>query len=185
MLFLVWYLSAPVLNFLVTHPAEMLVDIFDTKGITRDIVARGGETYILYYPSIDGKALIVGYRRYSYGIVLLVALILAVPDINRRLRLNILLIGLAVILSAQVLRLTGLIFDHYAQHILYRGEPVYPLLYRQILHYFTKMMLRLEGHVIPVAIWVTLFIYYHWYRDFTSKKHRGRAGASEQKSARR
>jgi hypothetical protein len=163
---LLWYLLSPVLAVIVGNVGEFLVRVADWHDLTRTIDIQGDQIYVQYIPASSDQALIIGYRRFSYGIVLLIALILAVPDVRWRLRLKILLLGSAMMFSLQVFRFAALVLDHYGQHVRHLGEPIYPMLYRRLLHYADKLMLRLEGHVIPLLIWAGLYLYYQWYRRF-------------------
>jgi hypothetical protein len=162
------------LNFLVSTPAAGLVYIADWHDITQDIRVAGENTQVYFAASPDGEPLVIGYRRFSYGIVLLLALILAVTDVKVRLRLRILLVGLSLIYILQVIRVAAIVLDHYGQHVGNQGVPIYPLLYRQALHYFNKMMIRLEGHLLPVAVWAGLFLYYKWYPKYITRKRKKR-----------
>jgi hypothetical protein len=164
------------LNLVVAIPAAGLVYIADWHDITQSIRAEGENILVYFAASPDGEPLSFGYRRFSYGLVLLLALILAVPDVEMRMRLKILLIGLSVIYALQVIRLAAMVLNHYSQHVGYQGEPIYPFLYRKVLHYFNKMMLRLEGHLIPVAIWAGLYLYYKWYPRYITRKRKERGG---------
>jgi len=112
----------------------------------------------------------MNYRNLTFGAVFLVALIMAVPDVRPKMRLKILLIGLGVVFSTQVFRVSLEVFNYYGQNMLMDGESLYPVFWRKTLYQTARAMARLDGQAIPVMIWAGLYFYYLWYsRHF--RKH--------------
>lgn len=111
------------------------------------------------------------YRFASYNLPFLVALTMAVPGIGVRIRLKVIVFGLAALFLIDVLMLVVGMLGHYAT-LAVNGQPFFSATWVTILHYAERFAVRLNGEVPPLLIWAGLFFYYKWYRDL--KRHRGR-----------
>jgi hypothetical protein len=165
LIFLFWILAAPVMNTIVTAVATPIIYILDWHDVTENIRTEGDRIYFKYSPS-DGKPVVADYRRLSYNFVFLVALILAVPDVRPRMRMKILLIGLAILFPIQVSRVVIFVINHYSQHIRAGEQTLYPLIYRKFLFYSYRLQLLLDGYLTPIVIWGGLMFYYKWSQNY-------------------
>jgi hypothetical protein len=161
LVFLVWILTVPVMNTVITSLATPIIYILDWHDVTDNIRVDGDMIYFYYSPS-DGKPVVADYRRMTYNFVFLVALILAVPDIRPRLRMKILLIGLLILFPLHVFRVVIFILNHYGQYLRSGDKTLYPLLYRKFLFYSYRLQLLLDGYLTPLLIWGGLMFYYRW-----------------------
>ena len=144
--------------------------LMDTHDFTNSIGARGEYIVIDYSPSPDGKPRVTGYRVYTFNTVFLTALILAVPRINYRLKIKILIFGLIILYPIQILRLVIYVFEYYSQRMTWSsGEPVYSAFYRSLFFYSKRVLARLDGQLIPIVIWAGLYYYYKWNDDFKKR----------------
>lgn len=119
-----------------------------------------------YFPTPTGKPFAIGYRFVGYNTVLLFALIMAVPDVRHKLRLKILLLGMAILFLTHILMILAAIFNYYGSLDI-NGKPFYSWqLIRQSLYYAERLATRLNGEVPPVLIWAGLFFYYIWHQQY-------------------
>ena len=165
-----WFLTAPVVNAVLTFCGEKVVLLFDSNHITKAIDSAGKNIIVHYAPSPDGKPYVINYRNITFNTVFLLALIMAVPGVNHRLRLKIMIIGMIFLFPVQVFRLVITVFNYYGQHITRSGESLYPVVYRKGLWYTERTLARLDGQLIPVVIWAGLFFYYQWYYKYFKKR---------------
>ena len=108
--------------------------LFDSNNFTKSMYAKDKYIVINYAPSPDGKPRVTGYDIYTFNTVFLIALIMAVPGIKYKLRLKILLIGLALLFPIQLLRLVIYVFNYYGQNMrLASGERLYSTIVWQSL----------------------------------------------------
>jgi hypothetical protein len=167
--FLLWKVSAPILNKSHAFTSEIIVKILDSHNITRTIKTSGSDLIVVFYPSPDGQPLVIDSIRITYNTVFLVALIMAVPDIRPRLRLKIMLLGILILFPIQIFRITVIIFYFYSMRIQLHGDSLYPSIIMYGLHYSYEAMRRLSGMLFPAVIWAGLFYYYKWHRIFKKK----------------
>jgi len=160
-----------VLNTILTYAGEKVVFLFDGNDLTQSLTSSGRNILLVFQPS-DGKPHMLNYRNITFNFVFLMALIMAVPDINYRLRLKILLLGYAFLFPVQVTRLVVYIFNYYGQHINRDGLPLYSDFPRKALLYTNRSLQRLDGQIVPVAIWAGLYFYYKWQYKFFKKDRR-------------
>ncbi len=168
--FLFWLATTPICTPILTFCTEKIVKVFDTHGLTKGMISQGKTIALKYTPSPDGKPHFMNVRNISFNTVFLLALIMAVPDVNNKLRLKILLLGLIVLFPVQVVRLTFYVLNYYGQHIKMDGAPIYDSLWRNILFYGDLTLTRLDSMLIPVVIWAGLYYYYKWHATFQKRK---------------
>ncbi|MBU8933709.1 MAG: hypothetical protein KOO62_06845 [candidate division Zixibacteria bacterium] len=164
--FIIWTVSVPVTNAVTTFCAEKIVLLLDTNGFTHSMDTKNHNIILRYAPTPDGKPWLYNYRNLTFNTVFLIALIMAVPRTKLQVRLKILAWGLAAIFCIHVLREVITVFNYYGQHIQRHGETVYPTFWRKGLFYTERTLARLDGQIIPVAIWAALYFYYQWHREY-------------------
>lgn len=141
--------------------------LFDRLDFTKAIKAVGKYIVVAYEPAKEGKNLVLDYKGFTFNTVFLVALIMAVPNVNYKLRLKILLLGLVILYPIQVFRLVIYIFNHYCQNMRRKsGATIYPLFIHNAIGYADKVLIRIDGQIIPIVIWAGLFYYYKWHNMF-------------------
>ena len=168
--FLFWLATTPICTPILTFCTEKIVKVFDTHDFTEGMISRGKTIALKYAPSPDGKPHFMNARNISFNTVFLLALIMAVPDVNYKLRLKILLLGFIVLFPVQVVRLTIYILNYYATHMQMDGAPIYHSLWRKILFYGDLTLTRLDSMLVPVIIWAGLYYYYKWHAVFQKRK---------------
>lgn len=166
--FVVWVITTPVMAGLFAFVCEKVLFLFDSLDLTQSMMSSGRTIGLLYSPSPDGKPLLINYRVISYSTPFLVALIMAVPSVNPRVRARILLIGLLMLIPFQMFRLVILLFNHYnrmtiGDHLLYSA------FWHQVLLYADRILGRTDGTLFPLAIWAGLYFYYKWHYKFIKR----------------
>lgn len=150
--------------------------LFDRLDFTKAIKAVGKYIVVAYEPAKEGKNLVLDYKGFTFNTVFLVALIMAVPNINYKLRLKILILGLVILYPIQVFRLVIYIFNYYCLNIHKKsGATIYPLFIHNAIGYTNRVLIRIDGQIIPIVIWAGLFYYYKWHNMFM-KLRQAKAG---------
>jgi len=172
--FAVWMMLAPLMTSIIVGIAEPIVYVLDWHDLTIDIVAQ--DCYFHVFTQAGGATPIVGdFRRISFNVIFLAALVLSVPDVRLKLRLKILVIGLGILFPLHVERVVVFILNNYGQHIQQHGQSIYPVVYRKFLFYLNRVQLPIDSMLTPVAIWFGLHFYYIWNRNFMMRdKKKGR-----------
>ncbi len=143
--------------------------LFDGYDLTQSLVVEENGISIYYAPSPDNKPHRINYRKISFNSVFLLALIMAVPNVDPRLRAKILIIGFLLLFPVQILRIVLIVFNHYGQHMRMDGVNLYSDIPRKVIYYSDRIITRLDGQIIPVAIWAGLFFYYRWYPEYVRR----------------
>ncbi len=166
--YLLWSFTAPLANKVFTFIGGNVVMLFDRADYTRAIESAGRYIVVAYEPTKDGKPLTLEYKGFTFNTVFLVALIMAVPNINYKLRLKILILGLVILYPIQVFRLVVYIFNYYCLNMRRKsGDFIYPAYLHHAIGYADRVLIRIDGQIIPVIIWAGLFYYYKWHNIFT------------------
>jgi hypothetical protein len=174
--YLLWHFTAPIANKAFTFFGGNIVMLFDRLDSTKAIKAVGKYIVVAYEPAKEGKNLVLDYKGFTFNTVFLVALIMAVPNINYKLRLKILVLGLVILYPIQVFRLVIYIFNYYCQNMRKKsGATIYPLFIHNAIGYTNRVLIRIDGQIIPIVIWAGLFYYYKWHNMFM-KLRRAKAG---------
>jgi len=119
---------------------------------------------VFFHPTPDGKPLATSFKYFTFNGVFLAALILAVPKVKYKLRLKILLLGFFFLVPFQLLLFNVFVFDNYAKRMMWSSDKfVYSDFVRNSLLYGRRILMRIEGQLIPVLIWAGLFYYYRWH----------------------
>ena len=169
--YLLWHFTAPIANKPFTFLGGNIVMLFDGLDLTKAIKASGKFIVVVYEPTTDGKPLTLDYKGFTFNTVFLVALIMAVPNVDYKLRLKILLLGLVILYPIQVFRLVIYVFNHYCQNMRRKsGATIYPLFIHNAIGYTDRVLIRIDGQIIPIVIWAGLFYYYEWHKMFIKFK---------------
>lgn len=142
--------------------------LFDGAGYTKAIKSDSEFVVVAYGPRSETKMLTLEYKGFTFNTVLLIALIMAVPDVNYKLRLKILILGMVLLYPIQVFRLVIFIFNYYCQNLRRSdGATIYSSFMHNAIGYADKTLIRIDGQIIPVIIWAGLFYYYKWHNIYT------------------
>ena len=164
-----WVVTTPAVTTVLSFVSEKVVMLLDSHGLTLGMESEGRHIALHYQPTPDGKPHYMNYRNISFGTVFLLALIMAVPNVDYRLRLRILVIGYAMLFGVQVVRLVVYVFNYYGQNMTVGGESLYPVFWRKAIFFTDRTLARLDAQAIPVMIWSGLYFYYVWYDRYFKK----------------
>lgn len=169
MAFGLWVVTTPAVTTALTFVSEKVVLLLDGRGLTLGMESQGKNIILHYQPTPDGKPHLMNYRNISFGTVFLLALIMAVPKVNNRLRLKILVIGYALLFGVQVVRLVVYVFNYYGQNMTVNDQSLYPPFRRKAIFFTDRTLARLDAQLIPVIIWSGLYFYYLWFDRYFKK----------------
>ncbi len=162
--FIIWNFTKPAGTKVFAFCGGQIVKLLDSNNFTKDIITRDGEIYVFFHPTPDGKPLATSFKYFTFNGVFLAALILAVPKVKYKLRLKILLLGFFFLVPFQLLLFNVFVFDNYAKRMMWSSDKfVYSDFVRNSLLYGRRILMRIEGQLIPVLIWAGLFYYYRWH----------------------
>jgi hypothetical protein len=166
--YLLWSLTAPLANTVFTFIGGNIVMLLDRADYTKAIESAGRYIVVVYEPTKDDKPLTLEYKGFTFSAVFLVALIMAVPNVDYKLRLKILVLGLLILFPIQIFKFVVYVFNYYCQNMRRKsGAFIYPAYLHHSIGYADRIMWRIDGQVIPVIIWAGLFYYYKWHNIFT------------------
>ena len=168
---LIWPFVTPVYNTLIVGIAQPVFSLVERPDVT--VVKAEGTSIFIYRdePGMREPAPFSDYSRYVYfGLVPLLALFLATPNLRRWKRVQLTLMGFALLAFFHVIYLVGSVELTY---VFVGCSAVGAVAYR--LLDWTKVLLRILWEVSPVIIWTLLTLKY-WARLFLEAK--GAAGPS-------
>lgn len=169
--FTIWHFTAPVGTKVFASIAGGIVKIFDRAGFTKSISSYDEYIVVNHKYDKDEKPLFLEYKGFSFNAVFLITLIMIVPNVNYKLRLKILVLGLLIIFPEQIFRLVIYIFNYYCLNISRKGgATIYPAYIHNTIGYIDKVMIRIDGQIVPVVIWAALFYYYKWHNIYSKLK---------------
>ena len=166
--YIIWDFTAPVGTKVFSYVAGNIVLAIDDAGHATDIFPYEKYIVVQYPAARDGKPLSLEYKGFTFNTVLLVALIMAVPRVDYKLRLKLLILGLIILFPIQIFRLVVYIFNFFCRNIKRSdGSFIYPAYLYHSIGYVDKTLIRIDGQIIPVLIWSGLYYYYKWHNIFT------------------
>lgn len=167
--FLIWDITKPAGAKIFAFCGEKIVKLLEKKDTTRRVITQDGDIFVFYHPSPDNEPLSTKFKHYTFNGVFLLALIMAVPGVNYKLRLKILIIGFVLIFPFQLLLFVVFVLNNYAKRMMIRDGFLYPDFIRYSLSYGQKILIRVEGQLVPIIIWAGLFYYYKWHNILTKR----------------
>jgi len=167
--FLTWDTTKQVGTKIFAFCGEKIVKLLEKGNTTKRVVTQDGEIFVFYHPSPDNEPIATNFKYYTFNGVFLFALIMAVPGVNYKLRLKILIIGFVLIFPFQLLLFVIFVLNSYAKRMMIRDGFLYPDLIRHFLSYGQKILIRVEGQLVPIIIWAGLFYYYKWHNILTER----------------
>ena len=108
--FVLWKVTTPAQNKLLTFFSEGVVRIFDHHEFTRSMRASGNDILVSFQPSQDNQPLVINSVKITYNISFLIALLMAVPGIAWKQRCKILVIGIVILFFIQIVRVNIIVF---------------------------------------------------------------------------
>jgi hypothetical protein len=97
-----------------------------------------------------------------FDTVLLFALIFAVPGINWKKRMKILLLGLAIVFVLHLFKILIFVKHAYSLHIKVGGVPYWSLTQQKAYRYLNDFIILIVNQIFPILIWSLLYVKYWW-----------------------
>lgn len=101
-----------------------------------------------------------------FDMVLLFALIWAVPNINWKKRMKIFLLGFAIIFVLHLFKIFVFVKREYAPHIKVDGLPYWSPFQQNVYNYLSDFIMLVVNQIFPVLIWSLLYWHYWWGKRF-------------------
>jgi hypothetical protein len=163
---LIWPLVTPVYNALIVGIARPIFSLVERPDVTV-VKAQGGSIFIYRdEPGMREPAPFSDYSRYVYfGLVPLLALFFATPNLGRWKRAQLALTGFALLASFHVIYLVGSVELTY---VFVGCSEVGTVAYRFLD--WMQVLLRILWEVSPVIIWMLLTFKYWGRRLLESER---------------
>ncbi len=100
-----------------------------------------------------------------FDMVLLFALIWAVPNINFKKRLKIFLLGIIIIFGVHVIKIFVYAKHEYAQHIKLDEVRYFSSFERVVYRKLKDFFLRVGNQLMPILVWSLLYIKQWWVKQ--------------------
>jgi hypothetical protein len=166
-----WYLLTPVYNHILAPPASLVLKISEMTGIhlTNSLEPKGDHIFVHHAASEKNPNFTVRVwaRVVHFDLVLLSALIWAVPNIDRKKRIRIFLCGLLILFPLHLLKILIFVKHEYSLHVRVGGVYNWSTSGRIVYRYLADFILLVANQVLPILIWSLLYAKYWWRKDPT------------------
>ena len=161
-----WYLLSPVYNRILAPVAVQMLKLSEIGGrhITVSSEVEGERILIFPVGSETNRDMCFKLkgRVVHFDMVLLFALIWAVPHINWKKRLKIFLLGFAIIFVVHQFKIFVYVKRAYSLNVRV-GDVLYWSPFQQkVYRYMYNFLLMVSSQVFPVLIWSLLYVKYWW-----------------------
>ena len=161
--YLLWYCLSPFYNTILAGVSEQVIRLSETGGlkITRSITAVEKHIWIYHIPA---GSPVTKYRGnlVHFDMVLLFALIWAVPNLDVRKRLKIFLLGGLIVFGVHVVKLLVYAKHTYASHIIVDGTDYFTPFQKAVYRSLKEFFIKVGNQAVPVLIWSLLFVNHWW-----------------------
>ena len=161
--YLLWYYLSPFYNELLAGVSEGVIRLSEIGRlkITQSII--GAEKHILLYHIPEGSP-VTKFRGnlVHFDMVLLFALIWAVPHINWKKRMKIFLLGFAIVFVLHQFKIFVFVKRDYSIHIMIDGVPYWSLFEKKAYQYLHEFIVLVVNQIAPILIWSLLYVKYWW-----------------------
>jgi hypothetical protein len=168
--YLLWYFLSPLYNQILAPVSTQILKLSEIGGehITNYMQVQGKYIFVQHAGSEDHPELSVRVRTnvVHFDMVLLFALIWAVPDINWKRRMKIFLLGFAVIFVLHLVKIFIFVKNEYAPHIKVNDVHYWSTTQQKAYRYLSDFILLVVNQIFPVLIWSLLYVGYWWEKRF-------------------
>ena len=161
-----WYFLSPVYNQILAPVSVQILKLSEIGGkhITNSMQVE--EKYIFVHHVASEKyperAVRVRTNVVHFDMVLLFALIWAVPHINWKKRMKIFLLGFAIIFVLHLFKIFVFVKREYALHIKVGGVPYWSPTQKKAYYYLGDFILLVVNQIFPILLWSLLYVKYWW-----------------------
>jgi hypothetical protein len=161
-----WYFLSPLYNHILATPSVLLLKLSEIGGehITNSMQVQGKYIFVHHVASEKNPETSVRVRTnvVHFDMVLLFALIWAVPHISWKKRAKIFLFGFAIIFVLHLFKIFIFVKREYALHIKVEGLPYWSPFQKQVYYYLGDFILLIFNQIFPILIWSLLYWKYWW-----------------------
>ncbi len=162
-----WYFLSPVYNHILAPISEQILKFSEIGGqpITNSMEVFKKDIFLHHVASQTNPELAVRITAGAvhFDMVLLFALIWAVPKVKLKKRMNIFLLGLAIVFALHLFKIFVFVKYDYAQHIKVDGLPYWSPFQQKVYCYLNDFILLIVNQIFPVLIWSLLYVK-HWWK---------------------
>jgi hypothetical protein len=168
MFYLLWYFLSPLYNQILSPLSEQIIKLTEIGGehITNSMEVQGKYIFVHHVASEKNPELTVRIRTnvVHFDMVLLFALIWAVPNVTLKRRMKIFLLGFFIIFILHLFKIFIFVKAEYAPHIKVDGLPYWSPFQQKAYRYLDDFILLVVNQIFPVLIWGVLYWRYWWIR---------------------
>jgi hypothetical protein len=161
--YLLWYYLSPFYNKILAFVSEEVIQFSEIGKLKLTESVKGIENQIwVYHIAKDSSPIKYKGNGVHFDMVLLFALIWAVPNINFEKRLKFFLLGIFIIFGVHVIKIFVYVKHEYAQHIQLDEVLYFSPFQRAVYRNFKDFFLRVGNQLMPILIWSLLYWKYWW-----------------------
>jgi hypothetical protein len=165
--YVLWYFLSPIYNEILVIPSELFLKLSEVGSthITNSMQVQGKIIVVQNVASENNpeNTIIVKNNVIHFDMVLLFALIWAVPDIPFKKRKNIFLWGFGIVFVLHLIKIFIFVKHSYSLHIQIDGMPYSSPFMKRTYYYLNHFILLVVNQIFPVLIWSLL--YWKYWRE--------------------
>jgi hypothetical protein len=161
--YLLWYHLSPFYNQVLALVSEEILQISESSElkITKDVIAVGKQLQVYLIPEGSPVVELEG-NLVHFDMVLLFALIWAVPQVSIKKRMKIFLLGFLIIFGLHWFKIFVFFKQYYSDHIQLDGVSYWSPFQRKVYLYLSTFIFGIMNQIFPVIIWSLLYVPYWW-----------------------
>jgi hypothetical protein len=164
--YVLWYFLSPVYNHILAVPSTAVLKLSEIGGkrITYSMQAEGRYIFVHHAASVKNPDLTVRIRSrvLHFDMVLLFALIWAVPNIHWKKRMRIFLLGFAILFGLHLFKIFVFVKREYSMNIRVDGVPYWSPFQTRAYYYLGDFIVLVANQIFPILIWSLLYVKYWW-----------------------
>ena len=164
--YILWYLLSPVYNQILAPVSVQILKLSEIGGehITNSMKVKEKYIFVHHVASEKNPELAVRIRTnvVHFDMVLLFALIWAVPGINWKKRFKIFLLGFALIFVLHLFKIFVCVKGEYSRNIEVAGVPYWSPFQQKAYYYLGDFILLVVNQIFPILIWSLLYVKFWW-----------------------
>lgn len=164
--YVLWYFLSPAYNHVLAPPSTVILKLSEMGGehITNSMEAKGRNILVHHAASARNPDLAVRVksRVLHFDMVLLFALIWAVPHIHWKKRMRIFLLGFVILFGLHLLKILIFVKREYSQNIKVDGVPYWSPFQAKAYYYLGDFVILVGNQIFPILIWSLLYVKYWW-----------------------
>ena len=175
-----WYFLSPVYNHILAPVSVRILKLSEIGGqhITNSMEVHKKHIFLHHVASETNPELAVRIKTSGvhFDMVLLFALIWAVPHVKLKRRMKIFLLGCAIVFVLHLFKIFVFVKYDYAQHIEVDGLAYWSPFQQKVYCYLNDFILLIVNQIFPVLIWSLLYVKHWWKGGLRINRPDGRNG---------